>query len=358
MESRPTLQDIAKLAGVGKATVSLALRNDPKITAATRERVRIAAEQLHYRPDPALARIAAHRWRTREHPSDITVAFITMDHPWTRTEPLVDLRVGATEQGERLGYRIEHFRLETFPGPEQLARVLFHRGIRGVLVGLIFREDFARRFPWQSFTSVGCSVGYFQSQVTFVGSEFHHAMERAWREAVRAGYRRIGIALLEELAAVDNFDQVSAALFCQSQLNPELEAIPVVHFPLGERSAFQKWLRRHEPEVVIGFNDTVHWWLREAGCKVPEEVAFISLDTEAVPKGEGVMLSGMNPNYALIGRTSIGQLDILLRTHQQGIPERPLTVHVPSLWIQGDTLPFKVPTAIRSSRLRKLAKAK
>ena len=79
MESRPTLQDIAKLAGVGKATVSLALRNDPKITAATRERVRVAAEQLHYRPDPALARIAAHRWRTREHPSDITVAFITMD---------------------------------------------------------------------------------------------------------------------------------------------------------------------------------------------------------------------------------------------------------------------------------------
>ena len=352
MESRPTLQDIANLAGVGKATVSLALRNDPKISAPTRERVRVAAEQLHYRPDPALARIAAHRWRTREHPSDTTVAYVTMNHPWTKLEPLADLRIGATEQGERLGYHVEHFRMENFLGPEQLARVLFHRGIRGVLVGLILREDFVRDFPWQSFISVGCSLGYYQPPINVVVSDFHHAMERAWREAVQAGYRRIGVALLEEPAAVDLFDKVSAALFCQSRLNPELEAIPVQCFPLKDRTLFQKWLQRHEPEVVIGFNDTVHWWLQEAGRVVPAETAFISLDTDGILKNERVMLSGMEPDYAFIGRTALGQLDILLRTHQQGIPDRPLTVHVPHVWIRGDTLPAResAGTAAESSQ--------
>ena len=165
-------------------------------------------------------------------------------------------------------------------------------------------------------------------------------------------------ALLEELDAVDNFDKVSAALFCQSQLNPELDAIPVVHFPLGDRDAFQKWLRRHEPEVVIGFNDTVHWWLQEAGRRVPEEVAFISVDTDGLLKNGGVMLSGMNPDYAFIGRTSVGQLAILLRTHQQGIPERPLTVHVPSIWIQGDTLTPKVQAPARKTKARRLVRAK
>ena len=349
MESRATLQDIANLAGVGKATVSLALRNDPKISAATRQRVCQAAEQLHYRPDPALARIAAHRWRTREHPSDITVAFVTMNHPWTNIEPLGDLRKGATAEGERLGYHVEHFRMESFPGPEQLARVLFHRGIRGVLVGLIFREDFARAFPWQSFIGVGCSLGYHQPPINVVVSDFHHAMERAWREAVQAGYRRIGVALLEEVGAVDLFDKVSAALFCQSRLNPELEPIPVQTFPLADRSSFCTWLRQHEPEVVIGFNDTVHWWLRDAGLKVPDATAFISLDTENVPQRERT-LSGMNPDYAFIGRTAIGQLDILLRTNQIGIPERPLTVHVPPVWIPGDTLPVRNVTPRRGLR--------
>lgn len=359
MEPRPTLQDIARLAGVGKATVSLALRNDPKISAATRERVRAAAEQLHYRPDPALARIAAHRWRTREHPSDITVAFITMNHPWTNLEPLMDLRIGATEQGERLGYHVEHFRLECFPGPEQLARVLFHRGIRGVLVGVILREDFARQFPWQSFISVGCSLGYHQPPINVVVSDFHHAMERAWREAVQAGYRRIGVALLEEPAAVDLFDKVSAALFCQSRLYPELEVIPVQHFPLTDRSVFNAWLQEHKPEVVIGFNDTIPWWIRDAGFRVPEDMAFISLDTE-VKSGDNASakFSGMHPDYAFIGRTALGQLDILLRTHQQGIPERPLTVHVPPVWIPGATLPTKDHSGIKPVKPRKLTKVK
>ncbi len=356
MDARPTLQDIAKRAGVGKATVSLALRNDPKISAATRERVRAVAEELNYRPDPALARIAAHRWRTREHPSDVTVAFVTTDHPWTKDEPLKVLRTGATEQGERLGYHVEHFRLNQLPGPEQLARVLFHRGIRGVLAGPIFRDDFMERFPWAEFVGVGCSLGYHQPPVNVVVSDFHHAIVRAWREAVDAGYRRIGVALLRELQAVDLFDKVSAALFCQKRLYPELEAIPVQHFPLEDRTEFRTWVREHRPEVVLGFNDTVHWWLRESGVQVPDEIAFVSLDTEAERKDDGTLISGMNPDYGFIGKTALGQLDILLRTNQQGIPERPLTVHVPSVWIAGETLPprsaRKVAAAGRTARAR------
>ena len=345
MDSRPTLQDIATRAGVGKATVSLALRNNPKISAETRARVKAVAAELKYRPDPALARIAAHRWRTREHPSDVTVAFVTMDHPWTKIEPLYPLRRGATEQGERLGYHVEHFRLDRFPGPEQLARVLYHRGIRGVIVGPIFREEFNQRFPWKDFVAVGCQLGYYQPPVNSVVSDFHHAMVRAWREAVDAGYRRIGVALLRELDAVDLFDKVSAALFCQSRLFPALEAIPVQHFPLEDRAEFRTWLREHRPEVVLGFNDTVYWWMREVGYQVPEQMAFISLDTELQRKEDGGLFSGMHPDYGFIGRTSLGQLDILLRTNEQGIPDRPLLVHVPSVWIPGATLPRCEPRA-------------
>jgi LacI family transcriptional regulator len=350
MESRPTLQDVAKLAGVGKATVSLALRDHPKISAATRARVRAAAEELHYRPDPALARIAAHRWRTREHPSDLTVAFVTMNHPWTHAELLADLRLGAAEQGDRLGYRVEHFRLDDFPGPEQLARVLYHRGIRGVIVSPILREDFVQRFPWENFVCVGCSMGYVQPPVDVVMCDFHHAMVRAWREAVSAGYTRIGMAFLKEYEAVDLFDKVSAALFCQTRLNPELPAIPLAHFPLEDRSEFKAWVQRHRPEVVIGFNDVVYWWLDEIGVNAPEEIAFISLDTEVKTEGRDRVLSGMNPDYFFIGKTSVSQLDILLRTNRAGIPQRPLIVHAPSVWIPGETLPARTSPAPATPR--------
>ena len=338
MDARPTLQDIARIAGVGKATVSLALRDHPKISQTTRDRVKAVAEQLKYRPDPALSRIASHRWKTREHPSDFVIAFVSMMHPWTKTESLPHMRDAAAEHGEQMGYRIESFRLEEYASPAQLGRVLFHRGIRGVIIGQLFRDDFIAEFPWSSFTSIGAHVGYYQPPVTLVLPDFHHAIMQAWREVVAAGYRRIGVAMLQEMQAVDLFDKVSAALFCQARLTPELTPIPLQHFGPQGRDEFTAWLDREKPDVVLGFNDTVYWWIRDTGRAVPGDVGFVSLDVWPGERETGPNLTGMNPDYALIGRIAVEQLDLLLRTNQQGIPARPLSVHVPFQWMPGATL--------------------
>jgi LacI family transcriptional regulator len=349
MEARPTLQDIADLVGVGKATVSLALRNHPKISTATRDRVKAAAEKLGYRPDPALSKIAAHRWRSREHPSDFVVAFITMRHPWTRSEPLVEMRLAAREHGARFGYVVEHFCLDDYSGAAQLSRVLLNRGIRGVLLGQLFCDDFLQQFQWDSFCCVSCQVGYVKPPVNLVLPDFHHAVVQAWQEAARAGAQRIGVALLGEMEAVDLFDKVSAVLYCQSRVTPDLPRLPVCHFPPSDRAPFAAWMETEQPDVVLGFNDGVYWWLREIGRLVPQEVGFVSLDTVPVRLTENLRLTGMDPDYSQIGRTALEQLDLLLRTNQQGIPARPLTVHVPYVWIAGDTL-MRTPEPVAAAR--------
>ncbi|WP_040768861.1 LacI family DNA-binding transcriptional regulator [Tsukamurella sp. 1534] len=50
---RPTLVDVARAAGVSRATASLVIRDAPGPSATSRERVRAAAEELGYRPDSA-----------------------------------------------------------------------------------------------------------------------------------------------------------------------------------------------------------------------------------------------------------------------------------------------------------------
>lgn len=63
MTARPTIQDVAKLAGVHPATVSRALdpRREGRIAAPTAERIRSAARRLGYVPDPAARTLRSRR---------------------------------------------------------------------------------------------------------------------------------------------------------------------------------------------------------------------------------------------------------------------------------------------------------
>src|SRR5690606_39803630 len=76
MNRRVTQQDIANRRKLDKSTVSLALRNNPTIAAATRVRVRTMAEKLGYRPDPALSTLARQRWAGHETGSGAALAYL------------------------------------------------------------------------------------------------------------------------------------------------------------------------------------------------------------------------------------------------------------------------------------------
>lgn len=53
MSESPTFELIAKRAGVGKPTVSLALRNSPELLEKTRLRIQDVARELGYKPNPS-----------------------------------------------------------------------------------------------------------------------------------------------------------------------------------------------------------------------------------------------------------------------------------------------------------------
>ena len=61
MRDRPTLQDVAERAGVSRALVSIVMREVPGASAATRVRVRQAADEIGYRPDPRARMLRSQR---------------------------------------------------------------------------------------------------------------------------------------------------------------------------------------------------------------------------------------------------------------------------------------------------------
>ncbi|MEY4489689.1 MAG: hypothetical protein RIQ79_2197, partial [Verrucomicrobiota bacterium] len=81
-------------------TVSRALRGRPGVDPALRERIRAQAEQLGYRPDPALHRLMLHLRSAREHRMRAVICALT-DIP-LRLEPAYCRRLRAHAEARAL----------------------------------------------------------------------------------------------------------------------------------------------------------------------------------------------------------------------------------------------------------------
>ncbi|MCW2685499.1 MAG: transcriptional regulator [Mycobacterium sp.] len=94
MERRPTLEDVAERAGVSRALVSIVVREVPGASEQTRQRVRRAADEIGYRPDPRARRLRQHRTKL------LGVTFVAGQ------EFHADLVDGVYSAAEEIGYDV------------------------------------------------------------------------------------------------------------------------------------------------------------------------------------------------------------------------------------------------------------
>ncbi len=339
-QRRVTQQDIARRAGVHRATVSMAFKGHPNIPPATRERILKIAGELGYVPDPMLSALAAYRNRQRPATYHGTLAWLVNSaygFDWrdrTLRPHFSDYFEGASAQAKRYGFQLEVFDFNA-PRltPARLASILLARGVSGVLLCPQPRPETNLEFPWQNFSAVTFGYSLATPQLHTVSATQYRAMRQTVHELRRLGYRRIGLALDgdHDLRTDHNY---LAGYLVEEHLASGGKPVPLLSAPYTDWRAVTQWLRTHRPDAVVTGNYHFLDVLRSLGRRVPGEIGLAcpllpSADTE---------LAGVVENSVEIGSVAVDFLIGMIHRQERGIPTNPQRIHVEGRWLSGKTL--------------------
>ena len=333
-----TLQDIAEAAGVHRSTVSLALRDHPRISQEMRRRIQALAKELGYRTNPLVAALMQSR-RSGRAVKHVVLAYVT-NYPtrygWRPPHhDRPDYFPGATERATDLGYKLDHFWLAE-PGmtPARFSDILTVRSING---GRLPPGVRTMDLAWDRFSAVALGFTLQTPAVHRVAEDFFASSMLAMEHCIAAGYRRIGLAFTEADDSPRVGDRwIGAYLRQQLRLEPADRLPPFIFGdPATAETRFRAWYREHRPDAVLATHGTPALaWLERLGVSVPGEIGLATLANDHLELG----YSGSYCNPAKLGGLAVEMLVGLMRRGEVGIPTDPHEVLLQGEWVAGRTL--------------------
>jgi LacI family transcriptional regulator len=345
MPQPPSLRSLAALTGFSLGTVSMALRDDPRIAPETRALILEAASTQGYVPDPLLAgRMNRIRRRSAQR-SPVKLAHVVA---WDRLEsyyefaPFRDFRAGAAARAAEFGYELEDFLLDELQmSPQRLAGILRTRAIPGVLLAPVQYPEsiqgiLASGKPWlkldfTAYATIGHSLNF--PRISRTVHDHAGALELACAQLRSRGYRRIGI-VLSEIMHQRVHGRWLAGWVC-AQPDPFNAPRPLISPDLADPAGFDTWLRRETPDAIITCDwDAVHHHFERLGLRAPADIGLVDLQ----------WLSSDSPRAAVdqsnheVGAAAIDVILAQINRHERGEPATPKTVLVPGRWVDGPTL--------------------
>lgn len=338
MKPRTTIRDVARAVGVSHTTVSMALRNDPRILAATRKKVAQAAVQLGYRRDPVISELMAQLKTARTRAEQVPLAFMTAwptRDGWRQRIHFVQFFASARSRAAELGFELEEFWLRE-PGmtPNRMTSILRARGIRGIVLLALAEPEGSVSICWRHFATVTKGLTVAHPRMHRVVSSHYDDMRLAVAQLVRRGYRRLGFVLSEVESKRVGHAWLAGYYLHQHTVSSD-DWVPAL-FVSDEKgeAQFDEWYKRYRPEVVLFAHQPLRTWLTRLGLAVPRQVGLVDL----VWSPENSSTTGIDLDPDSLGAAAIDLLVGQLEAHEYGVPKRAKIVEVMGRWVPGKTI--------------------
>jgi len=343
MKRRVTLRDIARKAGVHYATVSRALRKDPRIGKAMVAKIQALAQKLGYVPDPMLSGLSAYRSLKGMVGYQATLAWVTnaftrdgwSTFGWSDFDIIRLYFQGASERAAALGYRLEEFWLRE-PGmtPRRASQILRTRGISGLIVSPQPKQKMRIRLDWENFSAVSMGYSLAWPRLHVVTNYQFQSMMTTVRQVRAHGYRRIGLAINPNDERVDH--GWTGGFLALQQYWPAKDRIPIFSYVNFSPERLEAWIQRYRPEAIVGYGSLVAQ-LEELGHRVPEEIGVATHSLGSVSE----KCAGIDENARITGAQAVDLVVTMIHRGERGIPEFPQRILTEGSWREGETLKFR-----------------
>lgn len=273
----PTLDDVARAAGVSTATVSRCLSGNGKVTDATRDRVMAVVNALGYTPNFSARALAAKRTFT------IGAIVPTLENGFF-AHGLQTFQEALNEAGYTLLVSSTAYHPDR--EAEQI-RALVARGADGLLLIGYERADAIYEFLNERQVPYLLSWAHRGDEIhPAVGFDNAAAIKELAEEVLRLGHRQIGILSGLREGNDRASDRVRGVLQAVAEAGLDPGAVRVIETPYsivnGAQGFETLWNTDARPSVVICVNDVLaagaQSRAQEMGLDVPADVSITGFD--------------------------------------------------------------------------------
>jgi len=315
-------------------TISLALRNHPRISEATRNRVRQLAKLRGYTPDPQISTLMHHlRTRRQKRLQAVIAALTTMTRQQTN-QYSQNIANSARERAIELGFGFDPIELTPhLSRPGILKRVLRNRGIEGIIL-LPMKEPIAldHLVDWRAMSVVGTSHSVLSPRFHSVLPDGFSSTLLMCNQLNKLGFRRIGLILSVEMEERSRHNITSAMLWHNTYA-----AVEPVH-PLishsGNARRFADWLKQEHPDAIISEARNVDAFFDWMGIAIGKKRPVFNY--AAISLSCGDKAAGILQREKEVGRTAVELLAGMLQHGEKGIPKHPKLTLIPGSWKKAD----------------------